>query len=215
MKKFIPVVLLICCIGCSNMKKSESGHPTDLSPEQMQKAFEKASTPTAQHSSLNALVGHYTTETKMWMKPGADAEVTPGTADFSWALDGRFIDQKFTGSMMGKPFTGGGLIGFDTVAEKYQSTWQDSMSTQIMYSEGSADQSGRVITFRGDFSCPMSDSKKLSSKSVLTVGTDTHLYEMFVPGPDGKEYKTLEVTYVKAKPKKVSAKTKHAKGKKK
>ena len=50
--------------------------------------------------------------------------------------------------MMGTPFTGHGMTGYDNVTGKYWSTWTDSMSTGIMVSEGSCDAEG-VCTFIG------------------------------------------------------------------
>ena len=54
-------------------------------------------------------------------------------------LDGRVLIEEVTSSMMGMPFTGHGMTGYDNVTGKYWSTWTDSMSTGLMVSEGTCD----------------------------------------------------------------------------
>ena len=46
--------------------------------------------------------------------------------------------------MMGMPFTGHGMRGYDNVSGKYWSTWNDSMSTGMMVSEGTCDAQKRL-----------------------------------------------------------------------
>ena len=62
-----------------------------------------------------------------------------GTATRSVALGGRVLVEEVDSSMMGMPFTGHGMMGFDNVSGKYWSTWNDSMSIGIMVSEGTCD----------------------------------------------------------------------------
>jgi len=61
-----------------------------------------------------------------------------GTATRSMTLDGRVLVEDVSSSMMGSPFTGHGMMGYDNVTGKYWSTWNDSMSTGLMVSEGTA-----------------------------------------------------------------------------
>ena len=48
--------------------------------------------------------------------------------------------------MMGSPFSGIGLNGYDNNTGKYVSTWMDTMSTAILYFEGTAGADGKTIT---------------------------------------------------------------------
>ena len=45
---------------------------------------------------------------------------------------------------MGIPYRGHGMTGFDNVTDKYWSTWNDSMSTGIMVTEGTCDAQGKA-----------------------------------------------------------------------
>ena len=168
-----------------------------MSPADMEKAFAKAMTPGENHKVLNPLVGKFKTESKFWMMPDSKPEVSKGTADNRWVYNGRYVAQHYRGQWNGKPFEGQGTWGYDNVLGKYQSTWMDSMSTQIMTSTGSYDATNKAITLSGEVSCPMTGAPK-AARSVTTILSDyQHRFEMYAPGPDGKEYKTLEIIYTR------------------
>ncbi len=73
-------------------------------------------------------------------------------------LDGRVMSEDFKGSMMGMPFTGHGMHGYDNVTGKHWSTWNDSMSTGLMVSEGTCDAKG-ACTFTGSWNDPITKGK--------------------------------------------------------
>ena len=87
--------------------------------EEMIKKAEAAGTPGAAHKALEPLVGNWTAEVKSWMTPGAPPTVSQATAKSTWVMNGRFVQQEFTGDFMGKPFRGVGLTGYDNTKKKY------------------------------------------------------------------------------------------------
>jgi hypothetical protein len=75
----------------------------------------------------------------------------------------------------------------------------DTMGTAIMSATGTADPSGKKWTFAGAMDDPMS-GKKMDFKEVLTVvDDDHHTFELWMPGPDGKMFKTMEISYTRRK----------------
>lgn len=73
------------------------------------------------------------------------------------------------------------------------------MSTSMMLSMGSADADGKSMTFTGSMDDPMT-GKPLSIKEVVRViDNDHHVMEMWNPAPDGKMFKSMEITYSRAK----------------
>lgn len=42
-------------------------------------------------------------------------------------LDGRFPYQEFNGQMMGQPYNGIGMDGYDNITKKYVTAWFDTM----------------------------------------------------------------------------------------
>ena len=79
-------------------------------------------------------------------------------------LDGRFLEQKMSSEAVGDlpAFEGFGLLGYDNYGKRYQSLWCDTMSTVMMTSEGTPDQSGKMITFVGEAVREAFDPKKFS-----------------------------------------------------
>ena len=74
------------------------------------------------------------------------------------ALDGRVMVEDMQSQMHGQPFTGHGMSGYDNVTGKYWSTWNDSMSTGLMVSEGTCDDQG-ACTFNGSWNDPVTKGK--------------------------------------------------------
>lgn len=89
----------------------------DPKMEEMMKKVEAAGAPGAAHKALAPLAGEWTVEVKSWMTPGAPPMVTKGTAKATWIMDGRFLQEEFHGEMMGKPFHGMSLMGYDNMTK--------------------------------------------------------------------------------------------------
>ncbi len=173
---------------------------TEITPEQMQEAMAKASHIGENHRKLDPLVGTYKTEAKFWMKPGQAPQLATGTAEFKWILGGHYLMQEYKSSFQGEPFNGEGVIGYSNLNNRYESTWIDSMGTEIMKSQGGANTDGSVITFNGQFECPLTKGP-MKTREILTMTKDRHVFEMFHPALDGSgEFKAMEIVYERVKP---------------
>ena len=172
--------------------------PPAMTAEQqaMMEAYQKAGTPGEEHARLAAMAGTYDLSIKSWDAPGAPPTVEAGTATRTMILGGRVMREETTSSMHGQPFVGEGLHGYDNVTGKHWSTWSDSMSTGIMVSEGSCDAAG-ACTFTGSWNDPVSKGKITARMTTRWTSPDTEVFEMYTPGPDGKEIQMMEITYKK------------------
>ncbi|MEO8428314.1 MAG: DUF1579 domain-containing protein [Verrucomicrobiota bacterium] len=176
--------------------KSGSSKP-DAEKQEMMKKVEAAGTPGPAHQALDALVGDWKAEVKCWMEAGGSPEVTQGTAKASWTFNGRFLEEEFHGQMMGKPFTGRTLLGFDNTKQRFNSVWISDTQTSMFTSEGKGDKGNKVITLEGKASCPATGRKDIPMKTVLRVSSpDKHVLEMF-DASKGGDTKTMEITYTR------------------
>jgi len=180
-------------------KAKAPGPPKGPSQEEMTKAWQAYATPGDAHKKLEALAGSWTAKTKMWMDPGQPPEEAEGTSEQTWVLGGRYLAQRFEGKMMGQPFSGIGYTGYDNHKKKYESVWMDSAGTGIMVSSGSFDKSGKVLRFTAVMDDFMTGKKSTIKEALTIVDADTHKLEMWMPGPDGKPFKNLEVVYTRKK----------------
>lgn len=191
--------LFVAAVFCAApVLAQEGGAPPEMTPEQkaMMEAYMKAGTPGPQHHKLAESAGTYDVKVKSWDTPGAPPTESTGTATRTVDLGGRIIVERFDGTMMGQPFTGQGMTGFDNVTEKYWATWTDSMSTGMMMSEGTCEEKD-VCTFVGSWNDPITKGKVTARMVSRKTGPKTETFEMYGPGPDGKETKMMEMTYTK------------------
>ena len=161
--------------------------------------WEAMAKPGPQHEILKDMAGTWKTEmTSYWENPEEPA-VSEGVSEIKLVMDGRFAVEHFKSEYEGKPFNGMGIFGYDNAKKKYVSTWLDNMSTGIMHSEGTYDESTKTLTMLGSSSTPMGDMKmKMENKN---VSKDKAVFTMYtyVPGESGKmeEVKAMEIVYTR------------------
>lgn len=175
-------------------KGAEGAHGMDA---EMQAKYEAFSTPNENHEVLKSLEGNWKAEVKMWMDPAAEPEVTQGTAESKMIHGDRFLEQKFSGTAMGQPFEGRGIVGFDNQKKEYRSVWLDNMSTGVMVSSGSYDPAAKTITEKGTMSCPIVQGDRDYRAVTTLIDKDHYTYESYMAGEDGKEMKTMLITYTR------------------
>ena len=188
----------LIALSALGMLVTASAFAADPTPEQqaMMEKMTKAATPGAQHAMLTKMAGEWTATVKFQMDPSQPWQEATGTSVVTTLMDGRYIQESNTSTMMGMPFLGMGITGYDNVIGKYVSTWIDNMGTGIMTSTGSADASGKVISWNGVMSDPIT-GKPSKARLVTTVIDDNHhTFEMYsVPPGAKKEMKTMTIDY--------------------
>jgi hypothetical protein len=173
-----------------------------MSAEQqaMMATWQKAATPGPQHAQLaEHFAGAWDTRQTMWMDATTPPMTETGKSVDTAVLGGRQVHTDFTSTFMGQPYQGVGFVGYDNVRGKYTSTWSDNMSTGVMVSDGEYDPATKTYTFRGEMGDPMKEGAMLPIReTVRIVDADHHVMEMFEPH-DGKEIRTMQIEYTRAK----------------
>ena len=190
--------LAFACLLPAAPTVAQDNKAPPMTPEMQatMEAFQKAGAPGAEHRRLAALDGTYDLTVKSWHSPDAPPSTDTGTATRKMILGGRVQVEEVSSQMMGQPFNGQGLHGFDNVTGKYWATWNDSMSTGLMVSEGTCDAS-QTCTYTGTYHDPVSKKPVTSRMVSRWSDKNTEVLEMYAPGPDGKEAKMMEITYKK------------------
>lgn len=172
--------------------------PPKMSPEQakMMQAYQQAGALGAPHAALAKMAGTYDLAIRSWEAPGAPPTIDTGTATRTMALGGRVLVEDVQSQMHGQAFTGHGMHGYDNVSGKHWSTWNDSMSTGLMVSQGDCTPEG-ACTFTGSWNDPITKGKINARMTTKWTSPNVELFEMYAPGPDGKESKMMEITYTK------------------
>jgi len=197
-------LILVLTLSVSNesfsQEKKKSAKKTP-SEEEMMKRWQESMTPGAQHKMLEESVGTWDAEVKMWMKgPTGEPMVSKGTSESKMVLGGRYLQQDFTGEMMGQPFVGTGFTGYDNFKKKYVSFWIDNMSTGMSTMDGVPDKSGKSVTMWGKMDDPMTGEKGKKIKYVTRfVDKDTQVFETYDVSAHGDKKPTMLITYKRKK----------------
>ena len=178
-------------------EKKSTPEKSDSEKQEMMKKMEAAGAPGPAHKALEAFVGSWSAEVKCWHEPGGSPQVSHGTAKANWTLNGRFVEGEFHGEMMGKPFTGRSLMGYDNTRQKFNNVWVSDMQTSMLTSEGKGESGNKVITLEGKADCPATGRKDVPMKQVFRVlSPDKYTFEMF-DGSQGGNVRTMEITYTR------------------
>lgn len=158
------------------------------------------------HKLLAAMNGSWTTDSKMWMAPGAPPMQSTGTATRKPIMDGRYFIEDFAGKvpmpgpdgkMKEMSFTGMSINAYDNVKKKFLATWMDSMSTGIYLAEGDYDPATKTFTYNGEAE-EVPGMKTKVRQTVKVIDNDHHVFEYFESR--GADYvKTMEIAYTRKK----------------
>jgi hypothetical protein len=197
MKSWVAVALLALFVGAIPVIAQDNDAKKAGEQKAMMDAWMKSMTPGEGHKKLEPFVGAFDVKVRSWMAPGAPPAESSGSAQNRWVLGGRYVEETFDGQFMGQPFSGIGYTGYDNIKKAFVSTWMDNMSTSIMMTKGSMD--GNTMTSSGTMDDPMSGKSQVVNNKVTIVDNDHHTMEMWGPGPDGKPFKTMEISYARKK----------------
>jgi hypothetical protein len=156
--------------------------------------------PGKEHQKLAASVGTWDAVIEAVGEDGKST-TTKGVSVRRMGPGGFWLIDEFEGDVMGQKFVGHGVNGYDPLQSKYVGSWSDSMSPSLLVSSGNFDKDGKVLTMTGKG--PGMDGKMVEMRLVTTApDANTEVFEMFMPGPDGKEMRMLKITYTRRAEKK-------------
>jgi uncharacterized protein DUF1579 len=166
--------------------------------EEMMAAWQKSAAVGPEHAVLKNFEGKWTSSVTATMDPSKPPEKSEGTSEGMVILGGRFVHVLHHGTMMGQPFEGMMLLGYDNIRKKYTSSWVDSMGTQIASYDGTWNAAKKSLTMAGHFLDPMT-GKPMKTRGVTAFPDATTMtYDEYMMGPDGKEMKTLHIDFKKS-----------------
>jgi len=140
------------------------------------------------------MAGEFTLTLKSFNEPGAEPEVSTGTASRRMILGGRYLEETVNASVAGQPFEGRGLTGYDNVTHSWWGSWIDTMSTGLMITSGAWDEEAGVGTFEGEYNDPVTGELQSSRSVIRRLPNGDEVMEMYMTTAVG-EVKALEILY--------------------
>ena len=201
-----PLVLLtaLCalpaCASSDEQPPPPEGQLPPVTAEQQQSFEEYLETqaPGAKHQALEPLIGRFDAHVLHFNGPDQAPMESTGVVENTWTLGGRFVLSQYHGEVMGQPFEGMGLLGYDNQKQKYVGNWADSMATSLWpTATGDSNDDGNAITLSRVMADPMT-GELIKIRDVTTIVDHDHItYEMFVTRPGADETKALEAHYTR------------------
>ena len=198
-KTIVSASILLASFCCHAQIKPESASTTSSATDPSMEAWKSYMTPGEQHKMLAKSNGTWNEEVTMWMAPGAPPEKSKAVAENKMIMNGLYQESTTKGTMMGKPFEGRSIVGFDNAKKVFVSSWIDNMGSGIMHMEGVWDDATKSITFTGTCTDPMSGKMQNVKEIFKVIDDNTQMMEMYMPGMDGKEFKNMEIKFTKKK----------------
>ena len=152
--------------------------------------------PTAHHAAFKALEGTWDAVVTYYVDPAKPPAVSKGVEVNKVVPGGLWIQSEFRSDMMGMPFEGRGLFGYDTAAGRHVGTWVDSFSTSQSIVEGTCKDGCREVTvfFKG----PDMTGKTITYKEVNVVkDADHRTMTMYHQGSGGAYTQNMLIEYTR------------------
>ena len=182
----------LCCTGL--LYASSAAKPAPKPAASAPAAMPPMPKPGPQHEWLHKLDGTWLAVVQDHMMP--DAKPEAGTMTCKGM--GGFWELCDTASeMMGTPFFGHEIKGYDTKKKKHTSIWVDSMGDYWMSMEGTATADGMTTTMWSR--THDMDGKMMTMKTVTTWTDNDHITFKMWTVNGKKETLLLEITYTRKK----------------
>jgi hypothetical protein len=194
MKKAWIIVLVFAGLG---IRISAQEKPVVTVEVERMAAYQAANAVNEHHEFFKKFVGDWAVQMTFWTAPGKPPVTSRAAAKSEVRFGDRFLFILFTGEMMGKPYEGQEIIGYDNLEKMYNIFYMDNTSTHVYVAKGV--QEGDVLSETGESTDPLTGKKSAVHARTTFLGKDEYLYEQFMVQDDGNEIKMLELRCLRKK----------------
>lgn len=190
MKKIIVLFIPLVTVLITSISAQEEGS-NDMD------AWQEFMNPGPMHEILAQRVGEWKAEVKMWMDPSQPPTLSEAKTICEPMLGGRYFKATHTGNMMGMPYEGYEINGYDNLKKEFFNVWIDNMGTGVMMNYGSYDETNNTLNYNGLMTGPTGDDMEVRM-TVKLIDNNNSIFEMFAD-MDGQEVKWMEIKYIRTK----------------
>ena len=147
-------------------------------------------------AALHEDIGTWSATVSMVFDPSAPASEESARERVTPICGGKYLWTDFNGSMMGAPFEGHAIVGYDSTAGEMVSYWIDSMSATWARTSGKFDADADSVTLDG--TCRGPDGGTMNMRETMTRKGPNNRHarmEFSIEGMDGKH--VMEIDYVR------------------
>ncbi len=193
-------ILLAATLTTVTVSDEKKGEPSPEEMAKMMEAMQKArkfTAPSEMHNALKKFLGEWKSETRFYM---GDKPSPPEIGEVSnkWLIEGRFIMSEAKGMMMGQPFKGYTMMGYDNFKMSYVAASMTTWDTALRMSEGDIDPRTNALIMYGTVDEYLTGEHDKMSKLVFRFdGDDKYTWEIHDLSIGEKNTKVIEVTHTR------------------
>jgi hypothetical protein len=202
--KYSIAILCFVLIGfgfASNGAGQPPGEPDSTTMKQIQAAMFVAAQPGPEHERLASLVGDWQQELKVWMEPGGEPVVIPGTCTNKMILGGRFLHLTAESEFMGDKTESINILGFDRRHKKYTLVGFDTFGTYYVTASGTYNDSTKTITMSGEDDDPIAGITQLYDMTLRFIDENKFVMEVIFKDEahtkGGDPFKIVEINFTR------------------
>lgn len=164
-------------------------------PDEM-KAWQDNMTPGKYHQWLSTMNGDWNAVVKMWMDPSHPPSESQATTKNEMIFNGLYQRSSHSGDMMGMPFMGESITGYDNAKKEFIATWIDNFGSSIMLLKGQLDEATNTLVLEGNMMDPSTGNEMKVKEVMVKTSDDAYKFEMFIMVGD-HEIKNMEIQYTR------------------
>ncbi len=156
-------------------------------------------TPGDVHKMMAAWDGKWKGTMSSWFAPDMPPVQSTIVTVNKMVMNGLHQENTHTGNIMGQAFTGRGTTSYDNDKKRFTTTWLDNYSSGVMIMEGYWDAATKTMNLKGKSIDPATRTTVEMREVYKVIDDNNHLLEMFTTPEGGKEYKSMEIKFVRVK----------------
>lgn len=149
--------------------------------------------PGPEHEILKKDVGVWDATLEM-NAPGMGPMTMQGV-ETNTLMGGLWLVSKYESDMMGQPFEGRGITGWDPEKKAYVGVWADTMSTEMTHAEATYDAETKTMTGWVEMPDPTTGGKSKAKTEATWPDESTRIVKFYPPG--GGDEPSMTFTYKK------------------
>jgi hypothetical protein len=155
-------------------------------------------TPGSVHQMMAESAGEWTSEITMWMNPTQSPLKSDVSCSNEMIMGGRYLKSSQKGNMMGMPFEGMMLLGYDNAKKIFTAVWYDNFGTGTTVSTGTYNDQDSTLTLNGAMVDPATGNDIKYRETMKFIDKDHQILTMYV-NQDNQEFKNMEQVLTRKK----------------
>jgi hypothetical protein len=200
MRRSIPLIVIAFVLPLvSAPGLSHAQEAPDEAAQAMMEAWAAYGAVGAHHEALHTRKGSWKATVKFWYAPDTEPDVSTADSTIMPIMGGRYMQEDFTSTGPdGSPFQGMGLVGYDNLEQRFVAIWIDSMSTGILTADStSVSEDFRRIEYDSEMPDPVTGTISRQRSVEYWTDDDTRVMEAYETTPEGTEFMSMQITYVR------------------